>query len=144
MTALEQLDRRLQTFMHRMGLEPDEPEAGVHTLQYDQIPILVSCFEAEGDTWVRVASLLQLHVKLSLELLQWLLRSNSQVLMGAFQLFEDHTLAFSHTLLGDEIDFVEFERTLSYVARVSSTYNEDLMELAAGTHGGALLEEDNR
>jgi hypothetical protein len=62
---------------------------------------------------------------------------NTEVLFGAFQLFEDNTVSFTHTLFGDTLGFDEFKHALEYVARVSDDHDEELQEVA----GGARVED---
>ena len=52
--------------------------------------------------------------------------------MGAFQLFDDQTVAFTHTLTADHLDFEDFDVALRYVARVGDDHDEALQALAGG------------
>ena len=64
------------------------------------------------------------------------------MLFGAFILYSD-TLCFSATLLGDKLDFEEFETALDYVAQVSDDYDDPLQEVAGGHRAEDLLNEFN-
>ena len=56
-------------------------------------------------------------------------------------MFEDNTLSFSATLLGNNLDFDEFERTLKYVAKVSDDYDDELQALGGGQRAEDVLRE---
>ena len=57
-------------------------------------------------------------------------------------MFEDGTLAFSATLLGNNLDFDEFEKTLRYVAQVSDDYDDELQMLGGGLRAEDVLKDD--
>jgi hypothetical protein len=73
--------------------------------------------------------------------LQEILRLNSEVLFGSFLVFPDNTLSFSATLLGDKLDFEEFETALNYVAQVSDDTDDLLQEVAGGHRATDLMNE---
>jgi hypothetical protein len=119
-----------------------EPTAeGIWRLRFGSTLVVVSVFEDEGRRYVRMASLLLHGVRPQLELLTRLLRLNTQVCFGAFQIFEDDTLAFSHTLAAEPLDGSGFRYALAYVARVGDDHDEELQALAGGSRVEDLLEE---
>ena len=67
--------------------------------------------------------------------------TNTEVLFGSFLLFEDNTLSFL-VLLGNDLDFREFEKTLSYVAKVSDDYDDQLQSMGGGKRAQDVLNED--
>ena len=99
---------------------------------YGSTVVMVSLFEQGDATYCRFASIMLKDFEPTLELLQRVLRLNTEVLFGSFLLFEDGTLSFSATLLGNHLDHEEFERTLQYVAQVSDDYDDELQALVGG------------
>jgi hypothetical protein len=104
---------------------------------------MVSLFEDAEHTYVRFASAMLTGVRPQLELVMRILRLNTEVLFGAFLLFEDDTLSFTHTILGDRLDFEEFSHALEYVARVSDNHDEELQALAGGKRAEDILAEES-
>ena len=105
--------------------------------------IQVESFEQDDETYCRFVAIVLKDFSPTLELLHRILRLNTEVLFGAFQLFEDGTLAFSATLLGNNLDFDEFEKTLRYTARVSDDYDDELQALGGGLRAEDVLHEDD-
>ena len=102
---------------------------------------MISLFEDGEQTFCRFASIMLKDFEPSLELLHRILRLNTEVLFGSFLLFEDNTLSFSATLLGNHLDFDEFENTLQYVAKVSDDYDDELQVLGGGQRAEDVLNE---
>lgn len=139
---LRELADRVSDYLVRMDLDPDRSPEGIFMLRYGSTVVMVSLFEDGTHTYVRFASTMLAGVEPKLELVTRILRLNTEVLFGAFLLFEDDTVSFTHTLLGDHIDFEEFRHALAYVARVSDDHDESLQALAGGARAEDLLEED--
>ncbi len=142
MNRLQLLEERVNTYLEQMDLAPDQSDDGLYLFKYGSTVVMISLFEEEEDTFVRFASIMLKDFDPSLELLERILRLNTQVLFGAFLLFEDNTLSFSATLLGNHLDFDEFERTLRYVAKVSDDYDDELQALGGGQRAQDVLAED--
>jgi hypothetical protein len=142
MSALQIVEERIHAYLGEMGLAPDETEQGLYLLKYGSTVVLISLFEQGEDTYVRFASILLKDFDPSMELLQRILRLNTEVLFGTFLLFEDSTLSFSATLLGNHLDYDEFSKTLAYVARVSDTYDDELQTLGGGPRAADVIRED--
>jgi hypothetical protein len=132
MDALRMVEERVHAYLGSLGLAPEQTEDGMVALKYGSTVVLLSVFQEGADTYVRFASILLQDFDPSMELLQRLLRLNTEVLFGSFLLFEDSTLSFSATLLGNSLEYDAFEKTLSYVASVSDAYDDELQALGGG------------
>lgn len=139
MKTLEILEQRVETYLGQMGLEPIRTGEGPYLFRYGSTVVMLSLFEQADDTYCRFASVMLKDFEPSLELLHRILQLNTEVLFGAFLLFEDNTLSFSSTLLGNHLDFDEFEKTLIYVARVSDEYDDELQRLGGGKRAADVL-----
>lgn len=138
---LQLLEEKVDSYLGQMDLSPEHSEEGLYLFKYGSTVVMISLFEESEDTYVRFASVMLKDFSPSLELLQRILRLNTEVLFGSFLLFEDNTLSFSATLLGNNMDFPEFDKTLRYVARVSDDYDDQLQELGGGQRASDVLEE---
>jgi hypothetical protein len=138
---LRSLAGEVSDFLVRMDLDPDRNSEGFYLFRYGSTVVMISLFEDRDRTYVRFASTVLANVTPSLDLVTRILRLNTEVLFGAFLLFEDDTLSFTHTLNGDTLDFEEFQHTLSYVARVSDDHDEALQIIAGGLRAEDILAE---
>ena len=143
MNRVQLLEERVNTYLGQMGLAPDQSDDGLYLFKYGSTVVMISLFDEDDATFVRFASIMLKDFEPSLELLERILRLNTQVLFGAFLLFEDNTLSFSATLLGNHLDFDEFERTLRYVAKVSDDYDDEMQQLGGGQRALDVLEGDD-
>ena len=141
MDRMKMLEERVQAYLAEMGLEPDRAEDGLYLFRYGSTVVMVSLFAEKDDTFCRFASIMLKDFEPTLELLYRILRLNTEVLFGAFLLFEDNTLSFSATLLGNHLDFDEFETTLNYVAKVSDDYDDELQILGGGQRAEDVLND---
>lgn len=141
MSPLELLEARVESLLGELGLEAAFRPGGVTAVDAGDALVLVSCQLREDTLWVRVASVVLVDVEPSLELLHRLLQLGHDVRIGAFQLFEDRTLAFSATLFGHNLDAEALGKTLRYVAHVARTAAPALGELAGGRAWPALRDE---
>lgn len=141
MDRLGKLNEKVRDYLTEMGLElPAEPTPPI-VFQHGSTIVTISTFELDSSTFCRFSSVVLTDVTPTLELLQRLLRLNTEVLFGAFLLFEDTTIAFSATLLGNDLDPKEFETTLRYVAAIADTFDDPLLDLCGGMRGMDLLEQ---
>lgn len=141
MNRLVVLQERVSGYLADMGLEPEQSEDGLYLFKYGSTVVMVSLFEEGEESFVRFASIMLKDFEPTLELLHRILRLNTEVLFGAFILFEDNTLSFSSTLLGNHLDFDEFEKTLRYVAKVSDDYDDELQNLGGGQRAEDVLRQ---
>lgn len=138
---LEQLTDRVDEFLLRMGLEGDVTADGFWTGRFGSTVLLVSIFEDGPHTYVRLAAVVLVGAQTSLDLLTRLLRLNSETRFGAFQLFDDQTVAFTHTLVADHMPYEVFEYALRYVGQVADDHDEELQALAGGERGEDVVGE---
>ena len=141
MDRLQILEDRVREYLGAMRLAPEQSEDGLYLFKYGSTVVMISLFEESEDTFCRFASIMLKDFEPSLELLHRILRLNTEVLFGSFLLFEDNTLSFSATLLGNHLDFAEFEKTLRYVAKVSDDYDDELQTLGGGKRAEDVLRE---
>lgn len=141
MDRLQILEERVNTYLAEMDLTPEQSEDGLYLFKYGSTVVMISLFEEGDDTFCRFASIMLKDFEPTLELLQRILRLNTEVLFGAFLLFEDNTLSFSATLLGNHMDYDEFAKTLRYVAKVSDDYDDEFQNLGGGKRAEDVLRE---
>jgi len=142
--ALDALASRIDDFLLRLGVDGEQSDDGFWSFRFGSSLVVISLFEDTGVTYVRMASIVLVGVRPSLTLLTRLLRMNNEALYGAFQLFDDDTVAFTHTLRAPGIDFDAFEAALLYVARVGDDHDEELQALAGGERTEEVLEAPQR
>ncbi len=138
------LAARIDGYLMHLGVEVDPSDEGFWTLRFGSSMVVISAFEDDGVEYVRLASIVLVGARASLSLLTRLLRMNNEVLFGAFQLFDDDTVAFTHTLRAQELELAPFEATLLYVARVGDDHDEELQALAGGERTEEVLEALHR
>ncbi len=141
MNRIQMLEEKVSAYLGEMGLAPEQSEDGLYLFKYGSTVVMISLFEEGEDSFCRFASVMLKDFEPTLELLHRLLRLNTEVLFGAFLLFEDNTLSFSATLLGNHLDFDEFAKTLRYVAKVSDDYDDELQSLGGGMRAEDVLKE---
>lgn len=141
MDRLGKLNEKVRDDLNEMGLEIPADSGAPLVFQHGSTLVTISTFEIDASTFCRISSIVLTDVTPTLELLQRLLRLNTEVLFGAFLLFEDTTVAFSATLLGNDLDPKEFETTLRYVAAIADTFDDPLLDLCGGMRGMDLLEQ---
>jgi hypothetical protein len=140
MDRLETLRQRVRTFLDELGIDSEETNPGLHVLRYGSTIVTVSTFVEGNETFCRFATIMLTEFAPNLDLLQRLLRLNTEVLFGSFLLFEDDTLSFSATLLGNHLDADEFEVALRYVAGIADEFDDELQALGGGRRGADLLD----
>ena len=141
MNHMQILEERVKSYLGEMELEPEQSGDQLYLFKYGSTVVMISLFDEDDQTFCRFASIMLKDFEPSLELLHRILRLNTEVLFGTFLLFEDNTLSFSATLLGNHLDFDEFETTLRYVAKVSDDYDDDLQVMGGGQRAQDVLVE---
>lgn len=139
--AIHVLAQRVEAYLAEMGLDPEQSEDGLYLFKFGSTVVMVTLFAEDETTCCRFVSIVLKDFEPTLELLQRVLRLNTEVLFGSFLLFEDNTLCFSATLLGEHLDFEEFDKTLRYVARVSDDYDDELQKVGGGKRAEDVLRE---
>ncbi len=140
-SRLQRLEKRVDTYLRRMGVEPKRSPDGLYFFKYGSTVVMMSLLEDELGTYVRCASTLLKDFEPSCELMTRLLRLNAEVRFGAFLLLGEDTISFAATILGDDLDFEELRKTLEYVARTSDDYDDILQEEFGGKRASDILEE---
>jgi hypothetical protein len=143
MNRLKNLDERVRSYLGALGIEPEEHDQGLYPYRHQDTIVFVSIFAEDDEPFVRFVGLVLCDFEPTLEVLHQVLRLNTMVLFGSFLFFESNTLAFSATLLGDHVDADEFEKTLNYVAKISSDFDQALQDLCGGLRGADLLVESS-
>ena len=143
MRRLQILEERVKAYLAEMELDPAQSEDGLYLFKYGSTVVMITLFEEGEETYCRFVAIVLKDFQSTLELLHRILRLNTEVLFGAFQLFEDGTLSFAATLLGNNLDFDEFEKTLRYVAQVSDDYDDELQVLGGGLRAEDVMHEED-
>lgn len=132
MDALDDLHDRLATFLGALGLEAAHRPGGITAVEVDEALVLLSAFRQDAATWVRLVAIARVEVAPSVALLHHLTSLNRDLLLGAFQLFEDGTLALSATLPGDTLGAHALERALRYVGATAVRESPAIAALGGG------------
>ncbi len=138
-TRLDELTEQVDEYLLRLGLDGEVTGDGFWTGRFGSTVLAVSVFEDAPHTYVRIAAIVLVGAQTSLDLLTRLLRLNAETRFGAFQLFDDQTVAFTHTLVADQLRFEPFEYALRYVGQVADDHDEELQALAGGERGEDLI-----
>ncbi len=131
-TELERLEDTITGYLVDLGLPPEPYGDLLYAYRFGDTVVLVSLFSAAGASWVRLATPLLRDFRPTLELVTRLLRLNTEVLLGTFQIFEDDVLTFTITLPGEGLASESFSAAMQHVAAVSSAHGEELQALAGG------------
>lgn len=132
MSLMTKLKQRVESYLVRMDLSSTASEPGLYTFKFGSTVVVISLFEQNDQTFCRFGSILLKDFEPVPELPATLMQLNTEVLFGGFLLFDDTTLSFAATILGNNLDFEEFETTINYVAKISDDYDEILQEMAGG------------
>lgn len=138
-TPLEKLAATVDAWLLTLDADSDVTTEGFWTLRYGSTLVVLSSFEHENTAYLRLGSVVVSGAHASLEVVLRLLRLNAQVLFGSFQLFDDETIAFTHTLPAEGLTFESFSTALTYVSRVADDHDEELQSLAGGRRGEDML-----
>lgn len=83
--------------------------------------------------------------KMNTELMNFLLRENSRTPFGAFGISFDHTITFSHSITGANLDLNELQTTVRHVAFMADEYDDRIRAIAGGfraVDGNAAIMSD--
>ena len=105
-----------------------------------QVMIIVRPF-TNNETSVECISQVVTGAKITPELMQFLLRKNAELHFGAFGLYFDNTITFSHAIAGTHLDENELTTTLNAVAIIADHYDDKIVELAGGKRANDLLDD---
>ena len=105
-----------------------------------QVMIIVRPFTS-NETSIECISQVVTGANISPELMNFLLRKNAELHFGAFGLYFDNTITFSHSITGTNLDENELVNTLNAVAIIADHYDDKIMELAGGKRAADLLND---
>ncbi len=144
-TPLEMIDKTIGDV--QIFLDKDFPDHlsfgnGTFTISRGstQVMIIVRPFTA-NETSVECISQVVTGADISPELMNFLLRKNAELHFGAFGLYFDNTVTFSHSIAGTSLDENELINTLNAVAIIADHYDDKIMELAGGKRAADLLDD---
>jgi hypothetical protein len=106
-----------------------------------QIMIIVRPF-TENETSVEFISQVVTGADVNPDLMRFLLRKNAELHFGAFGLFFDDTITYSHTIAGSNLDENELVNTLNAVAIIADHYDDKIVELAGGKRASDVFAEE--
>lgn len=106
-----------------------------------QIMIIIRPF-TDNETSVEFIAQVVTGADVTEELMKFLLRKNAELHFGAFGLFFDDTITYSHTIAGSNLDENELVNTLNAVAIISDHYDDKIVELAGGKRASDVFEEE--
>jgi hypothetical protein len=143
---IEQLQDQIEDYLSRLNIESKPTKEGSFLVGFGSTVVVITAFEAPGPSGensllLRFVAILLVGVKLKLEVVTRVLRLNTRVLYGAFQLFDDETLCFTHTLLAEGLKAESFNHALLYVGRIADDHDEALQALGGGQRMEELMEE---
>ena len=130
----------IESWLHRLGVTTEGNVGRPWWVRFGDTVVAVDIVEDGNDAYARVAALVTVRTKPSLDLLTRVLDLNNMVLMGAFRVLDNGTLAFSCTQPLRESSFDSFQDALEYVVHVAERYSEELLSLGGGEPGKTLLE----
>lgn len=105
-----------------------------------QVMIIVRPFTIK-ETSVECISQVVTGAKITPELMNFLLRKNAELHFGAFGLYFDNTITYSHAIAGTHLDENELLNTLNTVAVISDHYDDKIVEIAGGKRASDLLDD---
>lgn len=70
--------------------------------------------------------------RIDAELMEWLLRKNTELHFGAFGLLFDGTIIYSYSLPAADLDAREFLSALNAVSVIADYYDDEIVTLAGG------------
>ncbi len=86
----------------------------------------------ETETVVECTSQVVSGARISVELMQYLLRKNAELHFGAFGLLFDNTINYSYALPGSNLDEQEFYTAVNAVAIIADHYDDEIVAMAGG------------
>lgn len=93
-----------------------------------QVLIVVRPY-TENETAVEFMCNLVPEANLTPELMEYLLKKNVELHIGAFGLLFDNTITYSYTLVGSNMDENEFKTALDSVAIISDYYDDEIINM---------------
>jgi hypothetical protein len=120
---------------------PDQPKfhipygsarVDVEVLSWDVHP-----WEKRELAIVRACSCVTVNSLINADLMSYLLRENTRMRFGSFQLGPHQEILFAHSVLGGEnLDLMELQTCILSVVAITDTYDDLLIEKFGGRRGG--------
>jgi T3SS (YopN, CesT) and YbjN peptide-binding chaperone 1 len=144
-TPLEMIEKTIEDVQAFLDKDfPDHLSFGNGTFTISrgstQVMIIVRPFTSD-ETSVECISQVVTGADISSDLMNFLLRKNAELHFGAFGLYFDNTITFSHSITGTNLDENELVNTLNAVAIIADHYDDKIMELAGGKRAADLLND---
>ena len=130
----------IESWLRRLDVKLEGNAGRPWWVRYGDSVVAIDIVEDGNDAYARVAALITVRTKASMDLLSRVLELNNMVLMGAFRVLDNGTLAFSCTQPLRDSGFDGFQNALEYVVHVAERYSEELLALGGGEPGKTLLE----
>jgi len=105
-----------------------------------QVMIIVRPF-TDKETSVECISQVVTGAKITPEIMNFLLRKNAELHFGAFGLYFDNTITYSHAIAGTQLDDNELVTTLNAVAVIADHYDDKIVDIAGGKRATDLLDD---
>ena len=137
--VLRSLNDRVIEFLVQLDLPPDQAADGPFLIRFGSTVVMVKVFLDGTDPYIRITATVLKDFRPNLELITRILRLNTEVLFGAFLLFEDDVLVFATTLLGTDITLPQFHKAIDYTARVADDYDDELQTIAGGRRAEEII-----
>jgi len=93
---------------------------------------------------VRCFSWVTMDTKQTPELMQYLLRTNSRILFGAFNLEDDGTITFEYSIVGSTMDKNEFKTAIKAIAAIADKYDDEIVSKFGGKTAVDKLREESQ
>lgn len=118
-------------------------EKGTYTISRGstQVMIVVRPF-TDSETVVECISNVVTGANVNQEVMQFLLRKNSEMHFGAFGLLFDNTIVFQHSLAGKNLDANELITAVNAVAIIADHYDDELVEMTGGKRAKDVVNDD--
>jgi hypothetical protein len=107
-----------------------------------QVMVMVRPF-TENEPVVECMSNVVSGAEINQELLQFLLRKNSEMHFGSFGLLFDNTIVFQHSLAASNLDDNELITALNAVAIIADYYDDEIVEMAGGKRAKDIMDVES-
>jgi len=95
----------------------------------------------KDDAVVRCLSWVTTGTKLTPELMQYLLNTNSRFIFGAFSIDDDGSITFKHSIIASTMDKNEFKAAIKVVALSADEYDDEIISKFGGKSAVDELQE---
>jgi hypothetical protein len=124
---------------------PDYVEYGNHkfTVEHGSTIVMVAIRSfTEDEACIECFAQVVTGCDINPSLMSYLLRKNAELHFGAFGMLFDHTVTFSHSITGSDMNEDEFLNSLKVVALISDYYDDRIVALAGGKRACDMSSDD--